>query len=268
MDRAWLDELISALGVRYKIGAPIGSGVELLYRAGKTEFRPSRFLIGAGGSERALELTVDIRIPKDAPPAQVDALITTFELRTAKPRGFTKVEETSVAMTSDGGQDSGSVRSIRYRHDPVSAVETAKQIRAIVETIDIPIITGIHEPEHVVAREAPVHVERVKHAIEEMENWEYQLDGGLLGSLTVVVNPNDRTLRVVQRKMFSKKELVDTLKLAHVAKFRIVRKGSETSLVAAKKDGSEVTLATGSGNESFVATAGRMAKKVMIPLEG
>ena len=75
---------------------------------------------------------------------------------------------------------------------------------------------------------------------------------------------NDRTLRVVERKLFSKKELGDVLKLAHVAKFRVVK----AELIAVKKDGTEVTLAHGSGDANFVATAGRMAKKVMIPIEG
>src|SRR6185436_16174129 len=186
MDRAWVDEVIAALGARYKVGAVVGGGVELLYRAGRAEFRPSRFVIGTGESGREMEFTVDVRIPKDAPAAQVDALVSTFETKSAAARGFSKVDESAVQMTSDGGHESGSVRSIRYRHQAIAPPDSAKQIRAIVETVDIPIIVGIHEPEHVVAREAPPHYEHKKHAIEELDHWEYQLDGGLLGSLTAV----------------------------------------------------------------------------------
>lgn len=267
MDRAFLDSLLEALGARYKLGAPIGGGLEILYRAGKSEFRSSRFLAGTGDSGRGLELTVDLRIPRDASPAAVDALVGTFENKSATPRGFVRFDDSRVAMTSEKGEDSGFVRTLKYRRAPTDPADTAKHVRAIVESVDIPMIIGIHEPEHVIARDAPPHRERVKRVLEELENWEYQLDGGVFGSLTVVINPNDRTLRVVERKLLKKKELVETLKLAHVAKFRLVGREGRVVLLAAKKDGTEIELASGTGGDNFLATAGRMAKKVMIPIE-
>ncbi len=262
-----MDQVLESLGARYRLGAPGASGLEILYRAGKTEFRPSRFFIGTGESGRELELTIDVRIPKDAPPAAVEALVGTFENKSAAPRGFARFDDSSVKMTSEKGDESGTVRTLRYRRDSKDPIETAKQIRAIVESIDIPMIIGIHEPEHVIAREAPPHRERVKKVVEDLENWEYQLDGGVFGSLTLVINPNDRTLRVVERKLLKKKELGEVLKLAHVAKFSLRKKEGRVALIAAKKDGTEIELVSGSGDDNFLATAGRMAKKVMIPIE-
>jgi hypothetical protein len=267
MDRAFVDEVLALLGARYKLGAAAGSAVELSYRAGRAEFRPSRFLVGAGESGRGLELTVDVRIPKDTPAAQAEALIAAFETSSAAARGFVRIDQSTAKMTSERGEDHGSVMTLRYKREPAGAAETAKQIRAIVETIDIPIVVGIHEAEHVVAKEAPPHREKHGRPIEQMENWEYRLEGGLARSLTVVINPNDRTLRVVERKLFSKRELGELLKLAHVAKFRIVARDGAAELVAVKKDGSEVSLAKGSRGSELVATAGRMAKKVMIAIE-
>jgi hypothetical protein len=270
MDRAWVDELLKLLGARYKTGATAGDAVELAYRAGRAEFRPSRFVVGGGASGRDLELTVDVRIPKDGEgPEGGDRLIAAFEAKTAKPRGFERTSETSASMTSESGHESGTVRTLRYQRADVIAAEAAKQIRAIVESIDIPFTVGIHDPEHLDARDPPPpRAKKIAHAAAPMDLWEYQLDGGLLRSLTLIVDPNDRTLRVVERRFVTKKPVGETLRLAQVAKFAIRRRGSGADVIAIRKDGGELTLATGSGSADFVATMGRLAKKVFIPLEG
>jgi hypothetical protein len=267
MDKAFVDAVLEVIGSRYRMGPLAGDGFELLFRAGKTEFRPSRFIVGRGERGRDLELTVDIRIPRDAAERQVEQLVEALETKTMAPRKFVRFEDRSTEMTSEKGEESGSVRTLCYRKTPESVPEAASDIRALVETIDIPVIIGIHEPEHVIAREAPPLLERAKRDTQVLEDWQYTLDGGLLHSLTLVVNPNERTLRVVERNVFSKKQLGEVLKLAHVAKFVLRRLAGATEVVALKKDGVELPLAKGSGNEDFMQTAGRFAKKVMIPLE-
>lgn len=267
MDRAWIDEVLKQLGPRYRGGAPVGDALELLYRAGRSEFRSSRFVLGGGDTGRSVELTVDVRIPKEADPGGAQRLIDAFESKSAGPRGFTRADDTTAEVHSEKGAESGSVRTLKYRRGPAEPAETAKQIRAIVESIDIPITVGIHEPEHVVARDAAPPRPKTKHAIQPMELWEYQLEGGLLRSLTVVVDPNDRTLKVVERKLISR-TVGETLKLAQVAKFSIRRSAGSADLIAVRRDGAEVKLLTGSGSADFVATAGRLAKKVFIPIEG
>ncbi|MCK6548095.1 hypothetical protein L6R52_19750 [Myxococcota bacterium] len=269
MDRAWIDAVVGLLGPRYKLGPLAGDGVELHYRSGKSEFRPSRFVLGGGASGRDLELTVDVRIPKGTAQAEADALVAVFEAKTAAPRGFVRAGESSMEMKSDLGAAAGSVKSLRYvRTTPVEPPYAAKHVRAIVESIDIPIVVGIHEAEHLVARDPAPPAPKVKRPAQDpMELWEYQLDGGLLRSLTVIVDPNDRTLRVVERQLVSKRPVGETLKLAHVAKLGVRKRTKDADLVAIKRDGTELTLATGSGNDEFVATAGRLAKKVLIPFE-
>ena len=268
MDRGWVDDVLKTLGARYKTGPTARDGVEIAYRAGRAEFRPSRFVIGGGESGRELELGVDVRIPKGGDPAGADRLIEAFESNTAKPRGFERISDNAAAMTSESGHDGGEVRTLRYRHGALGAEEAAKQIRAIVESIDIPFTVGIHDPEHLVARDpAPPPKKPQKRAVEPMDVWEYELDGGLLKSLTVLVDPNDRTLRVIERRFVSKKPIGEVLKLAHVAKFAVKRCDGGADVIAVKKDGGEVTLAHGSGSSDFIATLGRLAKKVFIPLE-
>jgi hypothetical protein len=268
MDQAWVDQVLEKLGQRYKKGAIVDDAVEILYRAGKAEFRPSRFTIGLGQSGREMELVVDVRVPKGAESKEADALIAAFESLSATPRGFSRVGETSATMTTESGEAHGSARTLKYRHGALEAADAAKQIRAIVESIDIPITVGIHEPEHLVAREPPPpSAKPAKRATEPLDHWEYDLEHGLLKKLTVIIDPNVRTLRVVERKLLAKRDLSETIKLAHVAKFTIRRSDGAATLVAIKRDGQEVTLASGPATEDFIATAGRMAKKVMIPLE-
>jgi hypothetical protein len=266
VDKAWLDDVVRHLGARYKTGAPSGEAVELLYRAGRAEFRSSRFMIGGGASGRELELLVDVRVPKEAPADEASKLIEAFEKQSALQRGFVRVGEDVQTMKTETGAESGTARSLRYQHGPCDAAEAAKQIRAFVESIDIPFTVGIHEPEHLIARDPPPPRAKPKRT-EPMDLWEYQLDGGLFHSLKVVVDPNDRTLRVMERRMLSTRRLGETVKLALVAALAIRKKNGHAELVAIQRDGTELMLAVGSGNPDFVATAGRLAEKVRIPFE-
>lgn len=266
-NRGFVDEVLAALGTRYKLGAPAAGGFELLYRSGKSEFRPSRFVLGVGPGGRGAELAVDVRIPRDARPEAADPLVEAFERASARPRGFTRTTESMAEMQSEGGAKSGSVRTVRYRHDGAAAPELARQIRAIVETVDIPIVVGIHDPEHVVARDPPPPREKRKTPIDPLEPWSYDLDRGLLEALTFVIDPNDRTLRVFRRKLLTKTQIGDVVKLAHVAKLIVRAVDGSVEVSAMKRDGQSLALARGSGSPEFRATLGRMAKKVMIPLE-
>lgn len=266
MDRAYVEEVARHLGARYRLGPAAQGGVELLYRAGRAEFRPTRFAIGTGPSGRGLALAVDVRLPRGTTAAEAEALVEAFDAGTARPRGLTRAGDTSAAMSTELGAESGSVRTLEFVGAPADAAEAARHIRAIVESVDLPIIAGIHEPEHVVARDPPPPREKPRRRTEEpMEPWEYQLDGGLLGSLVVVVDPNTRTLRVFERRLLSRRELGEVLKLASVARFEVRSKDKGAELVAIRRTGEEVTLASGSGSADFVATARRLAGKVMIP---
>lgn len=267
VDREWVDLLLKELGARYRAGPSSGTGAELHYRSGRAEFRPSRFVVGCGESGQELELTVDVRIPRGADPHEQERLVAAFERQSAAPRGFSRIDDQESAVKAESGHASGSVRTLRYRHGGVEPAEAAKQIRAIVESIDIPITVGIHEPEQLTARDPLPPRAKPRRALEPMEKWEYELDGRLLRSLTVIVDPNDRTLRVFERRLFSRKAIGDTLKLAHVAKFALRRRSGGVDLVAIRRDGSQVVLARGSEDPEFVATAGRLAKKVFIPIE-
>lgn len=265
MDRAWVDEVIGALGARYQAGAIVeGRAVELLYRAGKTEFRPSRVLLGGGESGREIELVVDVRIPKDSVARDADPLIGALE-RGLTERGFSRTSEETTEMTSQTGAASGSVRTLVYRHAACPTAEAAKQVRAVVESVEIPVVLGIHEARDVAVRDPPPPGPRpVK---EVMEVWRFRLDSSLLHALMVVVDPNDRTLKVEERKGVSTKQLGDVVKLAHVAELAVRRRDGRAELIAIKRDGAELLLASGSGTADFVATAGRLAKQVMIPFK-
>jgi hypothetical protein len=100
-----------------------------------------------------------------------------------------------------------------------------------------------------------------------MEVWTYTLAGGVVRSLSVVVNPNIRTLEVYERKLFTKTQIGETLKLAHVAKFGIRQTDSKVQLLVEKRDGAVLTIAEGVPHPEFVATAERLAKKVFIAIE-
>ena len=94
-----------------------------------------------------------------------------------------------------------------------------------------------------------------------------RLAGGLLKSLTAIVDPNVRTLVIVERKLVTTKAVSDTIKLAHVGRFLISREGRDVLLTAEKKEGGAIDLARSPYNEDFVSTADRLATKVMIPLD-
>ncbi len=269
MDQTWVDELMAKLGPRYRLGPPQDGGCSLLYRFGKAEFRPTRLVVGAGEDGRRIDLVVDFRIPRHAEVAQSEPLLARLEERSLGPRGFARVGEDTAAMTAESGKPAGFVRSVRFQR-PAAEAEAApgaKAIRAIVESIDLPVVLGVHDVDHMVAREPIDAPKKLARPLEPMEKWEYTLAGGVLKSLTAVVDPNVRTLVVVERKLLTSKDVSETVMLAHVARFMVARDGDDAVLRAEKKEGGSLELARSRYQEDFLATAERLAKKVMIPIE-
>lgn len=267
MDQPWVDELLEKLGQRYRLGNPEDAGgYALLYRFGKAEFRSTRVIVGAGEG-RHVGLTVDFRIPRDAASEDSEPLLKTLIEKSLAPRGFTKTSEEESPMTTESGKASGSVRSVQFRRAGDDVAVSAKAIRAIVESIDLPVVLGVHEADDLIARDPRDRPKKLSRPLEPMEKWEYTLSGGMLKSLTAVVDPNVRTLVVMQRKLVSSQPVSDTIKLAHVSRFLLERAGAELAFTAEKKEGGTVPLAQSAYTEEFVATAERLAAKVMIPLE-
>jgi hypothetical protein len=265
MDQAWVNDLLAKLGPRYRLGNPQDGGAVLLYRYGKAEFRQTRVVVGSGALGRGIELIVDFRIPRDAEVAGSEPLLTALEQRSLDARNFVRIGEEIAAMTTESGKESGFVRSVRYHLDGADAKRGATAIRAIIESIDMPVVLGVHDVDDMVARD-PTDAPKKLGRLEPMEKWEYTLAGGMLKSLTAIVDPNVRTVVVVERKLVSTKEISETVMLAHVAKFVIAREANEAVLRAEKKDGGSVDLCRSAYKDDFVATAERLAKKVMIPL--
>lgn len=269
MDRPFDDALLEHLGARYRLGDRVEKGVELRYRFGKAEFRPSRVTIVEDGDARFLDLRVDVRVPEGHALDEASALVDALEEKSLAPRGFERTSDDVQAMTSEAGNAAGHVRTLMYRAKATTPKETGDRIRAIVETLDIPIVVGIHEARDVVAKK-PLPPPKKKGASmphDPMEVWTYTLAGGVMRSLNVVIDPNVRTLEVHERKLLSKKQLGETLKLAHVAKFLIADDGNQVKLFAEKREGERVLLAEGLSDPEFVATAQRMAGKVFIAIE-
>lgn len=268
MDQPWVAEVVEALGSRYKLGPTVDDAVELLFRFGKAQFRSTRLLLGDGKSGRMLVLTVDFRIPEGSDPQEAVPLVEALESHSMEPRGFNKVSDDTAPMTNERGKARGFVRSVKYQREGEAPKETAKQIRAVIESIDIPVVLGIHEAEDLVARDPRPETKRVRKPIDPLDHWEYRLSGGLLNSLTVIIDPNVRTLKVVERKLVSSKTLQEEpVKLAKLSKFGVRRGSGKISLVAVDREGAETILATDADKDEFAATAQRMAKKVMIPIE-
>jgi hypothetical protein len=267
VDRDWITAVVDALGPRYRLGSPEdGGGVALLHRFGKAEFRATRIAIG-GGDGRRVDLVVDFRIPRDAEAQASDPLLEVLVQESLAPRGFERRSEETAAMTTEGGKASGFVRSVRFDRPGGEPAVAAMAIRAIVESIDLPVVIGVHDREHMIAREAHDHPKTLGRPLEPMEKWEYTLAGGLLRSLTAVVDPNVRTLVIVERKLMSSKPLGEAMKLAQIAKLMVRRAGGDAVLSAEKRDGTTVELAKSAYDEELIATAMRLAKKVMIPIE-
>ncbi len=269
MDRPFNEALLEHLGSRYRLGDRTDDGVELRYRFGKAEFRPSRIVIVEDGDQRALDLRIDVRVPDGHAIEEADGLVETLEGKSLTPRGFERTSNDVQAMTSESGKAAGHVRTLTYRAQATTPQETGDRVRAIVETLDIPIVVGIHEPRDVIAKK-PLPPPKKKGASmphDPMEVWTYTLAGGVMRSLNVVIDPNVRTLEVVERKLLSKKQLGETLKLAHVAKFLLTDDGNEVKLYAEKREGERVLLAEGLSDAEFTATAKRMADKVFITIE-
>lgn len=262
MDRAWVDQLLEKLGPRYKAGDVVGEGIELRYRFGKAEFRPSRMVVIPG---QKLQLGVDFRVPKGVEVKETEPLLVVLEQKSLAPRGFVRTGDQTSEMTTEAGKASGYVRSLAYEAPLGGTEEVAKRIRAIVESIDIPVVLGIHEAKDLIAREPPPPSLRAKAGEQVLDNWEFTLVGGLLASVNVVIDPNVRTLQIVARKIVSKEER-PALKLASVAQFLLRAKGAEVELVAVKRDGAEEVLVAVPAKAEALETAERMAKKVLIPI--
>jgi hypothetical protein len=262
MDRAWLDGLLEKLGPRYKAGDLIGEGIELRYRFGKAEFQPARVIVLPGPK---LELGIDFRVPKGVAVEDTEPLLKILEEKSLLPRQFTRFDDQTLPMKTEGGKESGFVRSLKYGSPASDQAEAARRIRSIVESIDIPIVLGIHEAKDLLARDPPPPGIRKADTDEAMELWEYTLVGGLLSSVNVVIDPNVRTLKVVSRKMISK-DSKEPLKLAHVQSFVLKKAGADAELVAIKRDGTSESLAIFPPKEEALATAERMAKKLLIPI--
>ncbi len=262
MDRAWIDEVVEQLGKRYRASAGSES-CPLEYRSGKSEFRATPVTLGTETDGRGLRLRVDVRIPKDAAHADAEPLLSTFESKTTTPRGFTRLTDETAEMTNQAGVASGWARTLTYALAGDEPAKIAKNIRAIIESVDLPIILGIHEDDDVVARDPrPPPPKPQVRADEALEVWRFRLDTGLTRDLSVLVDPNTRVLTVSERRFVSAKTVGEPLKLAHVRAFG-VRGGR---LIAVKREGdAELVIAEGSGGAEFVATARRLANKVRIP---
>lgn len=269
MERPYIDELLEALGARYKLGDRTDDGVELKYRFGKAQFRASRVTVLDPEGTPSLELLVDVRVPEGHEVGETDELVAALEEKSLTPRRFERQSDETNAMTTEGGKAAGHARTLRYRADAGEAKDACERIRAIVETLDIPVVVGIHEAGDLVAKK-PLPPPKKKGSSmphDPMEVWTYTLAGGVVRSLSVVVDPNVRTLEVFERKLLSKTQIGETLKLAHVSKFGIRRSDSKVELVVEKRDGERVSIAESVPHPEFVATAERLAKKTFIPIE-
>jgi hypothetical protein len=266
MDQPWVDDLMAKLGPRYRLGNPQDGGCALLYRFGKAEFRDTRVVVGAGEDGRRIDLVVDFRVPRDAQVSGTEPLLTQLVDRSLTPREFARIDESTAPMTTESGKDSGFVRSVRFQRPGAEAAKSAKAIRAIVESIDLPVVLGVHDVDHMVARDPIDAPKKLGRPLEPMEKWEYTLAGGVLKSLTAIVDPNDRTLVVVERKLVSTKPVSEKIMLAHVVKLVVNRVGGDVVLFAEKKEGGSIELARSAYKEDFIATVERLSQKVMVPM--
>ena len=262
MDRGWIDRLVEALGERYK--AQVGTEAAVIeYRRGKAEFRPSRFEVVG---DHTLRVTVDVRIPKHAEVEEAEGLVNALEKGTMSRRGFEKASDETLAMTSEAGEAAGSARTLVFtaEHDDVEVA--AKHLRAIVESVDIPLIVGIHDPPDCIAKDPMKPPPKPKVAAgEELEPLRFRLASGLLHDLSVMVDQNTRVLRVMERKGVSSKQVGDDLKLAHVGRLATRTEGGKVELLAFDRDGEVRVIASSKDSDEFRATAERLAKGVRIP---
>lgn len=262
MDRAWADELAEALGERYKV--KIGQdAAEIHYRRRKTTYAATRFVLHP---PTTLEVNIDIRIPKGTDRSEAEPFLTALEAQTMGPRGFTRHRDETTAMTNQHGDESGHVRSLFYRCSPATPAEAARRVRAINESVDIPIVIGIHDLDDVVAREPMKPPPKPQRGHDEpLDELRFRLIEGITHDLSAFVDLNTRTMKIVQRKMLASKQLGDTIKLAHLARIGTRASASSVALVVEKRDGSVIELASGPRNDAFIETARRLAKGVRIP---
>jgi hypothetical protein len=268
MDPVWTAELLQHLGKRYRLGSEGEVGAEVLFRHGKAEFRPTRAVVVPGEPSPSLRFTQDLRIPKDAPDSEAETIQNALIERSMQPRGFALESQEVYPMTSDRGERRGSVRTLVFSSGALESSVAARHLRALVESLENPLIVGMHDCADVEAKDPmPEPPKPRTQADEKLEVWKYRLEEGLLSSLMIHVDPNDRTLRVVERKLVSSKQLGGELKLAHVARLVLRKTDSGMDLIAQRRDAGEIRLASGSGSEDFVATVARLAEKILIPLE-
>jgi hypothetical protein len=267
MNTDWQQELSDALGKRYEL--KIGTEkTAVLYRSAKSEYKPSRVSILAISSEQpVLELQVDLRIPKSESTEEAERMLQVFERVTASPRGFARQSDETNPMVSHAGKASGWARSLIYRAQHKEAKVAAKHIRALVENLDIPIILGIHDDDDLVAKDPrPLLVEGARSANLPMELWRFRLQNSLLRDLSLIVDPNVRTLKVCQRAGFSTQQVGETVGLARIGRFELKRGIKGISLIAYARDETPTILVENGDGADFEGTAHRMAAKVRIPI--
>ena len=259
--------LTDKLGERYQL--KVGTEkVAVTYRRAKTEFKPTRLAILAiEEAQPKLELQVDIRIPKNHSLDEAESMLKVFEEKTATPRGFERISDETNAMHNQSGAESGWARSLLYTAEPSSAEVAAKHIRALVENLDIPIILGIHDEDDLYAKNArPLPKKVARDPRMPMEIWRFRLSSSLLYDLSLVVDPNERTLKVMERRGISSKQLGETLKLAHIRAFTIENRSGGFALMASKRDETQITLVENAKGNDFVGAIERMAAKIRIPV--
>jgi hypothetical protein len=263
----WKLTLSDHLGKRYdlKVGT---EKTAVMYRRAKTEFKATRLcILGIEKDVPQLELQVDIRIPKSHTQDEAESMLRVFEEKTSIPRGFERTEDETNAMHNQTGATSGWARSLLYLAEPKSPQEAANHIRALVENLDIPIILGIHDEDDLYAKDArPLPKKKPQDPRVPMEVWRFRLSSSLLYDLSVVIDPNERTLKVMERRGLSPKQVGETVKLAHISAFSVRNGNDGMSLIATKRDHSEVSLVQNAKGKEFISVAARMAAKVRIPI--
>lgn len=265
MDRQWIDQVVAQLGKRYR-AASGGAECVLEHRSGKVEFRATPVRLGTGDEGRGLTLTVDVRIPKGEPESAAEPLVVAFEAGSMTPRGFARIQDETAAMTNQAGATSGFARTLLYALPDGDPALVATHIRAVIESVDLPIILGIHEEEHVVARDPrPPPPRPATSPADQLEPLRFRLESGLTHDLSLVVDQNTRTLTVMRRRFVSTQQIGDPVKLAHLQSIGVRPCQTGAALVAHRRDGGQVVLVESAGGPEFTATAKRFAEKVRIP---
>ena len=264
MDREWIEALDEALGKRYRF--KIGTDVARLeYRRGKAEFHDTRVEVGGDGARR-IRLALDVRIPAGTDASEADAVLEALETQTMTPRGFARVSDETTEMTNQRGESAGSARNLAYETNIEAVDDARRHLRAILESLDLPVIIGIHDEADLVARDPiappPKPTRRFEDKLDELR---FRLVSGMSHDLSVFVDQNNRTLRVMERKLLSSRQIGDVRKLAHIARLLTRSQGDQVELVAVSREGDEAVLASARATPEFTSTVQRLAQGVRIP---